>query len=88
MSRGRGIGFFEAGNFCPDFMLWRIDGDRQRITFVDPKGIRHLSWASEPKLDFHKTIREVEARLDDPKVSLRSFIVSVTSAAGMALHWG
>ncbi len=88
MSRGRGIGFFEAGNFYPDFMLWRIAGDRQRITFVDPKGIRHLSWASEPKLDFHKTIREVEARLDDPKVSLRSFIVSVTSGAEMALHWG
>src|SRR5690606_3664188 len=59
MSRGRGVGFFEAGNFHPDFILWRIAGDKQRITFVDPKGIRQLSWANEPKLDFYKTIQEV-----------------------------
>ena len=88
LSRGRGIGFFEAGNFYPDFILWRIDGDKQRITFVDPKGIRHLSWANEPKLDFHQTIQDVEARMGDANVSLRSFIVSVTSADEMALHWG
>src|SRR5690606_18613354 len=88
MSRGRGVGFFEAGNFYPDFILWRIAGNKQRITFIDPKGIRHLSWANEPKLDFHKTIQEVEKRIGDPDVSLRSFIVSVTPAAEMALHWG
>ena len=88
MSRGRGVGFFEAGNFYPDFILWRLDGTKQRITFVDPKGIRHLSWANEPKLDFYKTIRDVETRLGDADVSLRSFIVSVTPAAEMAVHWG
>ena len=88
MSRGRGVGFFEAGNFYPDFILWRLDGEKQRITFVDPKGIRQLSWANEPKLDFYKTIRDVETRLGNPDVSLRSFIVSVTSAAEMAVHWG
>ena len=88
LSRGRGIGFFEAGNFYPDFILWRIDGDKQRITFVDPKGIRHLSWANEAKLDFHQTIQDVEARMGDANISLRSFIVSVTSADEMALHWG
>lgn len=88
MSRGRGVGFFEAGNFYPDFILWRIDGDKQSITFVDPKGIRNLSWANEPKLEFYKTIREIEKRLNDPKVALRSFIVSVSSATEMALHWG
>src|SRR5690606_32826769 len=32
MSRGRGIGFFEAGNFHPDFIVWRIDGNKQRIS--------------------------------------------------------
>lgn len=88
MSKGRGVGFFEAGNFYPDFIVWRIDGDKQRITFVDPKGIRQLSWANEPKLDFHQTIREMETRMGDANVSLRSFIVSVTSAAEMARHWG
>jgi hypothetical protein len=88
LSRGRGVGFFEAGNFYPDFMLWRLDGGRQRITFIDPKGIRNLSWHHEPKLDFATTIREIEQRIGDPAVSLDSFIVSVTPAAEMRLHWG
>ena len=90
LSRGRGVGFFEAGNFYPDFMLWRLDGDQQRITFVDPKGIRNLSWHNEPKLDFYRTIKDIEARLrpSDPTITLESYILSVTSADEMALHWG
>ena len=86
MSRGRGVGFFEAGNFYPDFILWRIDGQMQRITFVDPKGIRNLSW-NDPKLKFGEAIKEVEQRMNDPKVELASFIVSNTPASEMALHW-
>lgn len=88
LSRGRGVGFFEAGNFYPDFMLWRLDGDKQRITFIDPKGIRHLSWTNEPKLEFATTIRDIETRIGDSSVSLDSYIVSVTPAAEMCLHWG
>jgi len=26
MSRGKGVGFFEAGNFHPDFILWLLTG--------------------------------------------------------------
>ncbi len=33
MSRGRGIGFFEAGNFHPDFILWLLVGQ---------EAVRHL----------------------------------------------
>lgn len=88
MSRGRGVGFFEAGNFYPDFMLWRVDGERQHITFVDPKGIRLLSWANEPKLDFYKTVKDIEQRLNDPHTTLSSCIVSPTSLKEMELHWG
>lgn len=88
MSRGRGVGFFEAGNFYPDFILWRIDGNKQRITFIDPKGIRLLSWANEPKLDFFKTVKDIESRLGDTTVTLDSYIVSNTSPIEMQLHWG
>jgi hypothetical protein len=88
MSRGRGVGFFEAGGFYPDFMLWRLSGDKQSIAFVDPKGIRNLSWTNEPKLEFHNTIREIQRRLGPDNVTLHSFIISVTPAAEMALHWG
>lgn len=78
MSRGRGIGFFEAGNFYPDFVLWVVEGDRQFVTFVDPKGIRNLAGLDDPKVAFYKTIKELEVRLKDPKVVLNSFIISTT----------
>lgn len=87
MSRGRGVGFFEDGKFYPDFIMWRIEGKKQRITFVDPKGIRQLSWMDR-KLTFCQTIKDVERRLGDADVQLESFIVSNTSASEMALHWG
>ncbi len=86
LSRGRGVGFFEAGNFHPDFMLWLIEGSQQRVVFVDPKGIRNLGW-DDPKILFHETVKEIETRLGDPAVRLDSYIVSNTSSATMQLHW-
>jgi hypothetical protein len=77
-SRGRGVGFFEAGNFYPDFILWLVDGKRQSVTFVDPKGLRNVEGPNDPKLRFAETIKELEARLGDPAVTLDSFIVSRT----------
>lgn len=78
MSRGRGIGFFEAGNFYPDFILWVVEGDRQFVTFIDPKGIRNLAGLDDPKVVFFQTIKELETRLADPSVVLNSFIVATT----------
>ena len=78
MSRGKGIGFFEAGNFYPDFILWLLVGDRQYVTFIDPKGIRNLEGTNDPKIEFHNTIKGIEDRLDDPQVVLSSFIASNT----------
>ena len=54
--------------------------------FVDPKGIRNLSW-NDPKILFHETVKEIEARLGDSSVRLDSYIVSNTPAATMQLHW-
>ena len=78
MSRGRGIGFFEAGNFYPDFLLWLLTEDKQYVTFVDPKGIRNLEGPDDPKIRFYRTIKELESRLGDPNVVLNSFIISNT----------
>jgi len=78
LSRGRGVGFFEAGNFHPDFILWLLTPKKQHIAFVDPKGIRNLEGRTDPKIAFYQTIKELEAKLDDPAVSLSSFIVSNT----------
>ena len=79
LSRGRGIGFFEEGNFYPDFILWLLSNGRQYISFVDPKGIRNLAEGLDnPKIRFHKTIKELEDRLGDSSVTLNSFIISST----------
>lgn len=77
-SRGRGIGFFEAGNFHPDFIIWLVSERKQFITFADPKGIRNLS-IDDPKVEFATTIKELEAELADPNVVLNSFIISNTA---------
>jgi hypothetical protein len=75
----RGIGFFEAGNFYPDFILWLLVPKKQYVTFVDPKGLRQLDdGSSSPKVQFYRTIKDIEARLADPSVILNSFIVSPT----------
>ena len=86
LSRGRGVGFFEAGNFHPDFILWLLAEEQQRVIFVDPKGIRNLG-PSDPKILFHETIKEIEHRLGDPTVNLQSFIVSNTPSETMRKQW-
>jgi hypothetical protein len=77
MSRGKGVGFFEAGNFHPDFILWMLMGGKQYVTFIEPHGLLHEGPASE-KVLFHERIKDVEGRLEDPTVVLNSFILSWT----------
>ena len=79
LSRGKGVGFFEAGNFYPDFILWILEGDKQHISFIDPHGLRHENGKSSPKIQFHKTIKDIQTRLGDADVSLNSYIVSPTA---------
>jgi len=86
LSKGRGVGFFEAGGFHPDFILWLVEGENQRVNFIDPKGLRQVGPGS-PKIEFYKTVKEIEARLGDPKVALESFIVSGTPSFELQLLW-
>jgi len=81
-----GMGFFEAGNFYPDFIMWIAKDDRQQITFIDPKGIRMLEKnINNPKTNFYKTIKDLEIRLQqtckEKQITLDSFIISGTLAA-------
>jgi len=86
LSKGRGVGFFEAGNFHPDFILWLLIEGRQHVIFVDPKGIRNLG-PTDPKIQFYQTIKEIEQRLGDASVHLQSFIVSNTPSHTMKKLW-
>jgi len=86
-SRGKGISFFDEGNFYPDFIIWLIDGDRQYITFADPHGLQHARSFSDSKVLFSKRIKEIETeRLADDTVILNAFILSPTLYSSIA-HW-
>lgn len=86
-ARGKGIGFFVGGNFFPDFILWLLVGERQYISFIDPKGITRLEGLHDPKIMLSETIKQVERELNDPTVVLNSFIVSNSPYRGVAF-WG
>lgn len=84
-SRGRGIGFFEAGNFYPDFLLWQVRDGIQYLSFVEPHGLHHEGPNSK-KIEFHKLIKNIQRRLTDEKVILNSYIVTPTRFS--SLNWG
>ena len=86
-SRGRGVGFFEAGNFHPDFIVWQLETDKQHVAFVDPKGIRNVAF-KDPKISFYETVKEIEDRLGDSSITLESYIVSNTPSHVMRKQWG
>ncbi|MDY4311898.1 DEAD/DEAH box helicase family protein [Pseudomonas shirazica] len=72
----KGVGFFEAGNFYPDFILWSLKPDgSQRICFIDPHGLEHEGPGSE-KIQLALNIKDLEARLNDPEVKIESAILS------------
>lgn len=77
LSRGKGVGFFEAGNFHPDFILWILSRGKQYVHFIEPHGLMYEG-INSPKIQFHKTIKDIEARLADPDVVLSSWILSWT----------
>ncbi len=85
-----GMGFFEAGNFYPDFILWIDTPKSQYMTFIDPKGLLNIP-KEDPKVQFHKTIKDLENRLavtaGEKPVVLNSFIMSSTKAADLKERW-
>lgn len=86
LSRGRGVSFFEAGNFYPDFLLWIVNGNQQKVCFIDPKGLSRLH-PNDLKIEFFKKIKDIETRLGDPDVTLESFILSTTQYHVLQMNW-
>ncbi|MGQ9733391.1 MAG: DEAD/DEAH box helicase family protein, partial [Candidatus Zipacnadales bacterium] len=84
LTRGRGIGLFEAGEgegFYPDFILWLIHDKHQRVTFIDPHGLRMARGGfNDPKVRLHQTLKVLEPMLQQQctrwQVHLASFIVA------------
>ena len=82
------VGFFEEGNFYPDFIMWIIDYEKEYITFIYPKGMRNVGLDSS-KVMLYKKIKEYEKLLNtnntEKPVILNSFILSVTSIDELAM---
>ena len=84
-----GMGFFEADNFYPDFILWLDTPTKQYISFIDPKGLTRIPWDS-PKIMFFQKIKERQKQMIPPEgkeIVLNSFIMSGTSSAILKLWW-
>ena len=86
------MGFFEAGNFYPDYILWIDTDDTQYITFIDPKGLLNFH-QDDPKVEFYRTIKDIESRLaptvrGHKKIILNSFIMSTTKYSQLREWWG
>ncbi len=80
-------GFFEANNFFPDFILWLVIGDKQYVSFIDPKGLRQIHGLQDPKIQLHKSIKTtIQVKLNDPNIELNSFIISNTPYNQLT-HW-
>ena len=95
----KGIGFFmESSSFYPDFILWVVDGNKQYIYFLDPKGIlmgdNHFN---NPKILWCKNdVSSLEAKIHadlkrdkkDIEVKISAFILSITEFEKVRKKWG
>ena len=87
-SRGKGISFFEDGNFYPDFILWLVQGENQKVLFIDPHGLRYDRGFNSSKVKFAATVKDLESRLGDPHLQLESFILAPkTTTFDDLKHW-
>ena len=85
-----GLGFFQAANFFPDFLLWVQDGEKQHLAFVDPKGLLHFDPA-DPKIQFAtRDIPRLQQIIDvqASDLTLHAFILSNTPLAGLGWSKG
>lgn len=85
------VGVFIDGGFQPDFILWMVKGDKQKVVFIDPKGLRFHK-PEDPKVRFHSTIKDIEADLRNQNpanmnIELHAFLVSETNSAILCGQW-
>lgn len=85
------VGVFIDGGFKPDFILWLVKGNQQKVIFIDPKGLRHHK-PEDPKVRFYETIKTVEADLrkaanSSSSIELYAFLISETHSSHLISEW-
>ncbi|RIV31555.1 hypothetical protein D2V08_14005 [Flagellimonas lutimaris] len=94
----KGIGFFmDSSSFYPDFILWVVDGKKQYIYFLDPKGIllgeTHFNnpkvlWCSNDASILEAKIQaDLKNDKKDFEVYISAFILSVTPFEKVRKVW-
>jgi hypothetical protein len=88
LTRSKGVGFYEAHSFYPDFIMWIKKAQKQTIVFIDPKGLIHMD-IDDPKLKLHTFLRnEIEKEIGNPNIKLDAFVISVTPFRNFAAVHG
>ena len=80
-SRGKGIGFYENEGFYPDFILWILEGAKQRIVFIEPHGMIHDAINEHnDKITLFKRLRDLShKRFRGEHVQMDAFMISRTT---------
>jgi hypothetical protein len=83
LSRGKGIGFFEDSGFYPDFILWVMEGGKQRLVFIEPHGMLNEDHPDKnSKIDLHKRLQtqlsDARRKSKNKNLMLDSFVISQT----------
>ena len=76
-SRGKGVGFYKNVGFYPDFILWILEGAKQRIVFIEPHGMVHD--AINEHNDKTTLFRQLRDLSHSEYVQMDSFIISKTT---------
>jgi hypothetical protein len=92
LSKGKGVSFFAEKGFYPDFILWVLDGARQRIIFVEPHGMLHATaYVHDEKAQLHERLvelaQEIGRRSGRDDITLDAFIVSATAYEDLYRHY-
>lgn len=79
-SRGKGIGFYQNEGFYPDFILWILEGPKQRIVFIEPHGMVYDTInENNEKITLFKRFRTLShERLRGEHVKMDAFMISRT----------
>ena len=77
----KGVGFYLNEGFYPDFILWMLDDQKQRIVFIEPHGMVHEAINNyNDKILLYKRLRELseKQRFEEKSVHMDSYIISTT----------
>lgn len=84
-SRGKGIGFFVNEGFYPDFILWILEGRKQRIVFIEPHGMVHeVINEHNDKVTLFKRLQDLShERFRGEHVQMDAYMISKTSMSDL-----